>query len=78
VRLVDEEQLTFAKHGGAVEVIDAKLPSVADVNAANDSAFARCEPLLMRALLRGETAELATFDDAVACVEVLSAAERFR
>jgi predicted dehydrogenase len=78
VRLVDEDELTIAKHGGAVERVDVKLPGVAEVNAANDSAFARCEPLLMRALLRGETSELATFDGAVACVEVLSAAERFR
>src|SRR5207237_9808255 len=71
VRLVDEDELTIARHGERPVHVDAHLPSVADVDACNDSAFARCEPLFLRALLTGAVDDAATFDDAVACVAVL-------
>ena len=80
LRLVDEEQLTFGAHDGPLESIDVRLPTVAEVDACNDSAFARSEPLFLREVLRAVTAgaktvpHAATFDDAIACVEVLSAA----
>ena len=84
VRLVDEDELTIARHGEAAVRVDVTLPSVADVDACNDSAFARCEPLFLRALVRaldGDAGALegeATFDDAVSCVEVLNAASMKR
>ena len=82
VRLVDEDELTIARHGEPAATIDVHLPSVAEVDACNDSAFARCEPLFLRAVLRaldGDTSALddaATFDDGVANVAVLSSVKR--
>jgi hypothetical protein len=75
VRLVDVST-------GAARELDARLPTVAEVNACNDSAFARCEPLFLRDVVRavidGRAAhpDAATLDDAVHVQDVLDAALR--
>lgn len=84
LRLVDEEQLGLGVHDasgpGSFKNIDVRLPSVAEVDACNDSAFARSEPLLLRAVLAavargdGSLEGAATFHDGAAVVEVLAAA----
>ena len=83
VRLVDESELGCGRHGAPfLPVAGARLPSVAEVDACNDSAFARCEPLFLRDLVRAVAAgarvlaPAATFDDGVANVEILRAAQR--
>ncbi|HEY4222710.1 MAG TPA: Gfo/Idh/MocA family oxidoreductase [Myxococcota bacterium] len=82
VRLVDEDALFIGRHDGPLAQVPVRLPSIADVSAANDSAFARSEPLLLRALIdavaagQRELPGAATFADAVACVGVLAAARR--
>jgi predicted dehydrogenase len=78
LRLVDENELTFARHGAPPETIGVRLASVDEVEACNDSAFARSEPLFVRDLLlaisRGETslAHAATFDDGAAVTSILT------
>lgn len=85
VRLVDEDQLFVGRHDGppqAAREHGVQLPSIADVCATNDSAFARCEPLFLRDVVRAVAAghtslpPAATFVDGVGCVEVLAAARR--
>ena len=78
VRLVDENELSVGKHGEPMAKVDVHLPSVAEVRACNDSAFARCEPLFIRDLIAAVAAgatsleHAATFDDGAACVAVLA------
>jgi predicted dehydrogenase len=79
LRLVDEEELTFARHGEPPARVAVKLAGVDEVEACNDSAFARSEPLFLRdvllAVARGarELAGAATFDDGAAVTAALSA-----
>lgn len=82
LRLVDEGELSVGTHGGPLLPVDVRLASVEEVEACNDSAFARSEPLFLRDVVRAVAAGerslpgAATFDDGVACVEVLRAARR--
>ncbi len=91
VRLVDEQELGHGAHDGPwLPVTDeaARLASVADVDACNDSAFARSEPLFLRDVLRAVSAassssaraqaleHAATFDDGAAVVEIMAASSR--
>ena len=80
VRLVDEDELAFGTHESAMHAVDVKLPTVAAVRACNDSAFARCEPLFLKAVIAAVAAHetslpgAATFDDGTATGQGLAAA----
>lgn len=86
VRLVDEQELGHGAHDGPwLPVTDAgaRLATVADVDACNDSAFARSEPLFLRDVLRAVAVsaerpallkDAATFDDGAAVVEIMASA----
>ncbi len=80
VRLVDEEALYVGRHDGPLERVDVRLAAVDEVDACNDSAFARSEPLFMRAIVEAVAAGeggvdgAATFADGAAVVQVLAAA----
>lgn len=91
VRLVDEQELGYGAHDGvwtAVTDANAQLASVADVDACNDSAFARSEPLFLRDVLRAVASlpaashraallkHAASFDDGAAVVEIMAASSR--
>jgi predicted dehydrogenase len=82
VRLVDEQELGHGAHDGPwtpVTDASARLASVDEVDACNDSAFARSEPLFLRDVLRAVAAgrtlpHAATFDDGAAVVDVMARA----
>jgi predicted dehydrogenase len=81
VRLVDETDLGHGPNAGPFVKDPVRLASVEEVDACNDSAFARSEPLFLRDVVRAVAAgasslpHAATFDDAVQVVQVLSAAQ---
>jgi predicted dehydrogenase len=67
---------------GTTRVLDGSLPAIDDVRAVNPSAFARCEPLFLRDVVRAVAqranlpVEAATIADAVATQEVIARALR--